>query len=114
MSLDTYRAASNKRCKHLRVQEMALDGVPRLNLASFVNTYMEAEVQDLMQVYRLRLTYLAGCTVDSSHKASCTSMQNELTHAVRISKKRCLSFELYHVFSLHQILSTVYLMGVRS
>lgn len=46
--------------KTLIDDEMIMDGNPRMNLASFVSTYMEKEAEELMQE-AARKNYIGAC-----------------------------------------------------
>ena len=56
--------------KQLIEDERLLDSNPRLNLASFVTTWMEPEVEDLM-MKSMNVNY-----VDTLQYPSCTEFQN--------------------------------------
>ncbi|ORX47208.1 glutamate decarboxylase [Hesseltinella vesiculosa] len=68
--------------KHLIKDELALDGNPALNLASFVTTYMEGEARDLLaQTASVNLVDLEVYPQSAEISARCVNMIANLYHA---------------------------------
>ena len=90
------RSADPRVAKRLIQDELALDGIPSLNLASFVTTYQEPEAEELMRDSQCLAVPDGGpCPLRTGRvkEADATGLVRRLVPACRPQQKlhRCVS-----------------------